>query len=91
MADNAVRKNVDLETEIPHRDSNRQAIGSAVEDWVSAARRAVKRGRFAAEDLLDEAAHSVKQRPLQTVVLIFGLAFGAGALFGRIASRNHKN
>ena len=88
MAESAVRKIVDLGTEIPY--SGKKVVLSAVGDCVGAARRAVKRGRFAAEDLMDEAAHSVKQRPLQTVVLTFGLAFGAGALFGWIASNNHK-
>jgi hypothetical protein len=44
----------------------------------------LKRGRFAAEDLMDEAATSIKQHPLQTVGLTFGLAFGVGALSGRI-------
>jgi hypothetical protein len=88
MAESAVKKIVDLGTEIPH--SGKKAVLSAVEDCVGAARRAVKRGRFAAEDLMDEAAHSVKRRPLQTVVLTFGLAFGAGALFSWIASTNHK-
>jgi hypothetical protein len=90
MAESAVRKIVDLGTEIPHWNSGKKAVLSAVGDCVGAARRAVKRGRFAAEDLMDEAAHSVKQRPLQTVVLTFGLAFGAGALFGWVASNNHK-
>jgi hypothetical protein len=50
----------------------------------------VRRGRHAAEELIDEAAHSIKQHPLQAVALTFGLAFGAGALFGWIASTNHK-
>ena len=90
MAESAVRKIVDLGTEIPNWDSGKKAVVSVVGDCVGAARRAVKRGRFAAEDLMNEAAHSVKQRPLQTVVLTFGLAFGAGALFGWMASNNHK-
>jgi hypothetical protein len=88
MAESAVKKIVDFGTEIPQ--SGKKAVLSAVEDCVGAARRAVKRSRFAAEDLMDEAAHGVKQRPLQTVVLTFGLAFGVGALFGWIASNNHK-
>jgi hypothetical protein len=91
MAQSAVSKIVEnLGTEIPHLDSGKKAVVSAVEDCVGAARRVVKRGRFAAEDLMDEAAHSIKQRPLQTVVLTFGLAFGAGALFAWVASNNHK-
>jgi hypothetical protein len=90
MAESAVRKIVDLGTEIPNWSSGKKAVVSAVEDCVGAARRAVKRGRFAAEDLLDEAAHSVKRHPLQTVALTFGLAFGAGVLLGWAASNAHK-
>ena len=55
-------------------------IVSAVEDYADGTRRAVRRGRLAAEELIDEAAHSIKQRPLQTVALTFGLAFGTGVL-----------
>ena len=65
-------------------------IVSAVEDYADGTRRAVRRGRLAAEELIDEAAHSIKQRPLQTVALTFGLAFGTGVLFGWIASRTRE-
>jgi hypothetical protein len=57
-------------------------IVSAVGDYAHGTRRAVRRGRLAAEELIDEAAHSIKQRPLQAVALTFGLAFGTGVLFG---------
>ena len=40
------------------------------------ARQAIKHGRDAAEDLIEEAQHTVKQRPLQTI----GIAFAAGVL-----------
>ena len=90
MAKSVVKRIMDLGTEIPNLASSKKAVASAVEDCVGAARRAVKRGRFAVEDLMDEAIHTVKQRPLQTVALIFGLAFGAGALFSWIASRSHQ-
>jgi hypothetical protein len=67
-----------------------EEIVSAVEDYSDGTRRAVRRGRLAAEELIDEAAHSIKQRPLQTVALTFGLAFGTGVLFGWIASRTRE-
>jgi hypothetical protein len=81
---------VDFGTELPDWGSAKKAVVSAVGDCVGAARRAVKRGRYAAVDLMDDAAHSVKQHPLQTIVFTFGLAFGAGALFGLVISNNHK-
>ena len=91
MAESAVKGAVNGGTKISHGDSSMKAIVSAVaEDYADATRRAVKRGRLAAEDLIDEAAHSIKQRPLQTVALTFGLALGTGALFGWIASRTRR-
>jgi ElaB/YqjD/DUF883 family membrane-anchored ribosome-binding protein len=58
-----------LRTEASHAD----------EDGVVAARRFAKRGRHAAEDLIDDAAHRVKHDPLRSVALgfAFGLAIGA--------------
>lgn len=64
-----------------------KVISEAVEDGVDMARRAAKRGRYAAEDLMDETAHRIKQYPFQAVALTFGLAFGTGVLFGWIGSR----
>ena len=90
MTESAVKNSIDHETEIPDWSSSKKAVINAAGDCVDAARRAVKRARFAAEDLVDEAAHSVKHRPLQTVAVTFGLAFGVGALIGWIASNNHK-
>jgi len=90
MAEAAAKEAVNGGIKIPHWNSSKKALVSAVEDYVGAARRAMKRGRFAAEDLMDEAAHSIKQRPLQTVALTFGLAFGAGALLGWVTSRTRK-
>jgi len=90
MAESAVKEAVNGGTKISHWDSSLKDIVSAVEDYADATQRAVRRGRLAAEDLIDEAAHSVKRRPLQTVALTFGLAFGTGALFGWIASRTRQ-
>jgi len=64
-----------------------KVVSEAVEDGVDMARRAVKRARYAAEDLMDETAHRIKQYPFRAVALTFGLAFGTGILFGCIGSR----
>jgi ElaB/YqjD/DUF883 family membrane-anchored ribosome-binding protein len=53
-------------------------VTEAVEDGVRTALRAIKRGRYAAEDAIDDAKHSVKQQPLQAV----GIVFAAGILIG---------
>jgi hypothetical protein len=48
-----------------------------------------KRGRYAAEDLMEDATHRVKRDPLRSVVLGFALGVGMGALAAWVATRNH--
>lgn len=56
----------------------RSMVTDAVEDGMRSARQAIKHGRYAAEDVIEEAQHTVKQRPLQAM----GIAFAAGVLAG---------
>ena len=56
-------------------------VKDAVDDGVRSATRGLKRSRYAAEDALDEARHTVKQYPLEAM----GVAFGAGVLLGGLA------
>ncbi len=53
-------------------------VTDAVEDGVRSASHAITRGRYAAEDVIEEAKRRVKQRPLQAI----GVVFAAGALAG---------
>jgi ElaB/YqjD/DUF883 family membrane-anchored ribosome-binding protein len=66
----------------------KEAVADAVEDEISAARRAVKQGRRSAEDLIDDAEYQVKQRPLNKVGVSFGVGLGLGALIGALLARN---
>jgi ElaB/YqjD/DUF883 family membrane-anchored ribosome-binding protein len=52
----------------------------AVEDAVTEAKRFAKRGRYAAEDLIDDAAYRVKRDPFRSVALGFAVGFSLGAL-----------
>jgi ElaB/YqjD/DUF883 family membrane-anchored ribosome-binding protein len=56
---------------------------NAVEDGVSAAKRAITHGAHNLEDLRESAAHRIKKTPLIAV----GLALGAGILFGMALGR----
>jgi ElaB/YqjD/DUF883 family membrane-anchored ribosome-binding protein len=58
------------------------ALTDAVEDGVHSASRAIKYGRYAAEDAIMEAQHKVKQKPLRAM----GIALAAGALIGGFLS-----
>jgi ElaB/YqjD/DUF883 family membrane-anchored ribosome-binding protein len=60
----------------------------AVEDGVIAARRLAKRSRYAAEDLIDDAAHRVKRDPLRALAVGLTIGFGLGALAVWLATRN---
>ena len=53
-----------------------------LEDSIRSARQAVKHGRYAVEDIVEGAQHSVKQKPLGAV----GVVFAAGILVGGIAA-----
>src|SRR5215510_3480901 len=50
----------------------------AVEDAVTEAKRFAKRGRYAAEDFIDDAAHRVKRDPFRSVALGFAIGFSLG-------------
>ena len=64
------------------------AVADAVEDGIDAAKHPLKQGRRAAEDLVDDAEHQVKQHPLSTLGAFFGIGLGLGALIGFLLARN---
>jgi len=59
----------------------------SVEDGINAAKRAVKQGRHAAEDLVDDAEYQVKHHPLSAVGVSFGIGLGLGAVIGILLTR----
>ena len=62
----------------------------AVEDAVTDAKRFAKRSRYAAEDLMEDAAHRVKRDPLRSVGLGLAVGVAIGALAVRLATDNAK-
>jgi ElaB/YqjD/DUF883 family membrane-anchored ribosome-binding protein len=63
-------------------------VTEAVEDGVKTALKAMKQGRYAAEDMIGEARHTVKQRPFQSVGVVFAAGVLTGTLIGWLASRD---
>jgi len=63
----------------------------AVEDAMLEARRIAKRGRYVAEDLVDETAYRIKRDPLRSVAITFALGLGVGALAGWLAGRSGRS
>jgi len=65
----------------------RSIVTDAVEDGVRSARQAIKYGRNAAEDVIEEAQHTVKQRPFQAMGIVFAAGVLAGGFLAWIGSR----
>jgi ElaB/YqjD/DUF883 family membrane-anchored ribosome-binding protein len=60
----------------------RSIVSDVMDDSVRSASRVIRHGRYAAEDLLDQAEHKVKQRPFQAI----GTVFAAGVLLGGLVT-----
>jgi ElaB/YqjD/DUF883 family membrane-anchored ribosome-binding protein len=69
----------------------KEAVAGAVDNGVVAAKRAVKQGRRAAEDLVDDAEYRIKQRPFSALGVTFGVGMGLGAAIGILLARNGRN
>jgi ElaB/YqjD/DUF883 family membrane-anchored ribosome-binding protein len=63
------------------------AASHAIEDAVTETKRFAKHGRYAAEDLMEDAAHRVKHDPLRSVAFGFALGISIGALVVWVATR----
>jgi ElaB/YqjD/DUF883 family membrane-anchored ribosome-binding protein len=65
----------------------RSRVTDAVGDGVRSASQAIRHGRHAAEDAIEEAKHTVKQRPLQAIGTVFAAGVLAGTFFTWIGFR----
>lgn len=73
-----LEKETPLEHAVRDVTKVRTMVADLAEEGVRSASRAIRHGRHAAEDAVEEVKHSVKQRPFEAV----GLAFAAGILAG---------
>lgn len=58
----------------------KSTVTDAVDEGVRSATRAIKRGGHAAEDMIDETKHTIKQKPFQAVAIVFAV----GVLLGSV-------
>jgi ElaB/YqjD/DUF883 family membrane-anchored ribosome-binding protein len=65
----------------------RSMVSDAVEDGVRSASQAIRHGRYAAEDAIEEAKHTVKRRPLRAMGTVFAAGVLAGTFFTWIGFR----
>jgi ElaB/YqjD/DUF883 family membrane-anchored ribosome-binding protein len=67
----------------------KSVVAEAVEDGVRSASQAVKHGRNAAEDAIEEAQHTIKQKPLQAMGIVFAAGLLVGGILTWLGSRRH--
>lgn len=77
-----LEKTPDFEEALHDLSKFRATVRDAVDEGVRSAARALRHGRYAAEEAIEEAEHTVKQRPLQSIAI----AFAAGLLAGGIVT-----
>jgi ElaB/YqjD/DUF883 family membrane-anchored ribosome-binding protein len=65
----------------------RSIVTDAVEDGVRSAGRAIRHGRYAAEDVIDQAEHKVRQSPFQAMSIVFVAGMLVGGLLSWIGFR----
>jgi ElaB/YqjD/DUF883 family membrane-anchored ribosome-binding protein len=69
----------------------RTAASHAFVDGMTGAKRFAKRSRYAAEDLMEDAAHRVKRNPFRSVGMGLTIGLGVGALAVWMATGNAKS
>ncbi|HXP86770.1 MAG TPA: hypothetical protein VN841_18710 [Bryobacteraceae bacterium] len=62
------------------------SVSARLEDGKTGAERLLKRGRYAVEDGIDEAAHQIRRHPVSSLAI----AFSAGALLAFLLPRPAK-
>jgi ElaB/YqjD/DUF883 family membrane-anchored ribosome-binding protein len=87
MASGFLENQASLEDIVKELSRIKTIVTDAVEDGVQSAVKAIKQGRHAAEDAIDDARHTVKQRPLEAVGVVFAAGVLTGSLVVWLASR----
>ena len=90
MAETAFARTMRAGEKITDIDSARAAISVAVDEGKEVARRAVRRGIRAVEDLEADALQEVRRHPRTTVAIAFGMALSAGLLLGWLFGRARR-
>ena len=65
----------------------KERAGEVLEDAVSEAKRLAKKGRYAAEDLIDDTEYRIKKAPFRSVGMTFAAGLGLGVFEGWLFSR----
>ena len=94
MAEVAFAKTVRVGDKIAEAVSDiekaKAALSEVVDEGKEAARRTVRRGIRAVEDLEADALQGVRKHPRTTVAITFGMALSAGLLLGWLFGRARR-
>jgi ElaB/YqjD/DUF883 family membrane-anchored ribosome-binding protein len=66
------------------------AVTDVVKDKLRAANQQIRRGRNAAENMLEETKHTVKRRPIGSVAIAFVAGFLAGSILVCAVMPRHR-
>lgn len=80
MPANVIEKAPSLEDVLDELTRLKSVVTDAVEDGVETAVKAIKQGRDAAYDTMDDARHMIRKSPFQAM----GVVFAAGVLTGTL-------
>ncbi len=87
MSANVIEKEPLGEDTMRELSNVKSLVGEAAEDGVRSVNKIIRQSRYAAEDLIDEAKHTFKQRPFQAMGLMFVAGAVAGSLLAWIGFR----
>src|SRR5216683_6564334 len=90
MLADVLEKPATVENPLREVSKIRSRVTDAVEDGVRSASQAIRHGRYAAEDAIEEAKHTVKQRPLQAMGTVFAAGVLAGTFLTWIGFRHRR-
>jgi ElaB/YqjD/DUF883 family membrane-anchored ribosome-binding protein len=65
----------------------KERAGDMLEDAVLEAKRMAKKGRYAAEDLIDDTEYRIKRAPFRSVGMTFAAGVGLGVFAGWLFAR----
>jgi len=87
MASGLLEKQASVEDVLREVSRLKSVVTEAVEEGVQSAVKALKQGRSAAEDVIYDTRHTVKQRPLQAIGVVCAAGLLAGSMIGWLSTR----
>jgi ElaB/YqjD/DUF883 family membrane-anchored ribosome-binding protein len=65
----------------------KERVGEMFDDALTDAKRMAKKGRYVAEDLIDDTEYKIKKAPFRSVLVTFAAGMGIGLVAGVVVSR----